>query len=80
GNTIVKATILMLTVIILILSITLGFLIFKLEYKPLELPEETAIELARNSEEISTKLDKSEETNVHHSKGKKRTTRINSNG
>lgn len=42
-----KATILMLTVIILILSITLGFLVFKLEYKPIELPEETAIELAK---------------------------------
>lgn len=42
-----KATILMLTIIILILSITLGFLIFKLEYKPSELPEETAIELAK---------------------------------
>ena len=42
-----KATILMLTVVILILSITLGFLIFKLEYKPSELPEETAIELAK---------------------------------
>jgi hypothetical protein len=37
----------MLTVIILILSITLGFLVFKLEYKPIELPEETAIELAK---------------------------------
>ena len=42
-----KAMILMLTVVILILSIALGFLIFKLEYKPAELPEETAIELAK---------------------------------
>ena len=42
-----KAMILMLTVVILILSITLGFLIFKLEYKSSELPEETAIELAK---------------------------------
>ena len=37
-----KAAIFMLTIVILILSITLGFLIFKLEYKPSELPEETA--------------------------------------
>ena len=42
-----KTTILMLTVVILILSIALGFLIFKLEYKPAELPEETAIKLAK---------------------------------
>lgn len=42
-----KATILMLTVVILILSITLGFLIFKFEYEPMKLPEETAIELAK---------------------------------
>lgn len=41
-----KTTILILTVISLILSITLGFLVFKLEYKPIELPEETAIQLA----------------------------------
>ena len=39
--------ILILTIIIVILSIALGFLIFKLEYKPTELPEETAIELAK---------------------------------
>ena len=34
-------------IIIVILSITLEFLIFKLEHKPSELPEETAIELAK---------------------------------
>ena len=44
-----KATILMLTVVILILSIALGFLIFKLEYKSSELPEETAIKLAKQT-------------------------------
>jgi hypothetical protein len=44
-----KATILMLTVIVLILSVILGFLIFKLEYKPAEIPEETAIQLAKQT-------------------------------
>jgi len=47
-----KATILMLTVIVLILSVILGFLIFKLEYKPAELselPKETAIQLAKQT-------------------------------
>ena len=42
-----KSTIRMLTTIIIILSIIVGFLVFKLEYKPSKLPEETAIELAK---------------------------------
>jgi hypothetical protein len=42
-----KATVLMLTVVILILSILTGFLFFKLGYKDVKIPEETAIELAK---------------------------------
>lgn len=42
-----KSIILILTIIIVILSITVGFLVFKTEQKQVEIPEETAIQLAK---------------------------------